>query len=250
MQAAVRVVQEMGYVSPEDHIEDDGLPLLHFALLHARQELPPVELHWRIHWYEKSFAHDRLLPSMPKASQTWRASPADEFVALLLFYARDGFIDLRVAADISAWWESFGLSIPQGALDEIVADYPQLAHVICAALKVAERVVGIPNENIIQCAPALTWRDRAAVRLATPNPRASRSQLYANSGLIDGLLSPAGGLRAFIYRQVLPPREVLIEQARHAARPHTRSRLGRCLGVLTRYALASRQLVRSPETLK
>ena len=46
---AVEVVRTLGYAVPTDHVEQGGLPLLHFVLAHERGELPPVELHWRVH---------------------------------------------------------------------------------------------------------------------------------------------------------------------------------------------------------
>jgi len=107
---AVEVVGELGYAAPTDYVQDCGLPQLHFLLAHRRQKLPPVELHWRVHWYERSFAHERLLPPVGDSSGDWRPAPADELVALLLFYARDGFIDLRLATDLSAWWTSMAPS--------------------------------------------------------------------------------------------------------------------------------------------
>ena len=58
---AVAVVRRLGYAPPRDRVGGDGLPLLHFGLVHERGELPPVELHWRVHWYESRFAHERLL---------------------------------------------------------------------------------------------------------------------------------------------------------------------------------------------
>src|SRR5205814_8803590 len=95
LKRAVEVVRELGYARPTDYVDSSGLPLLHFALVHERDELPPVELHWRIHWYETRFARERLLA--PDGAPDWRPAPVDELAALLLFYARDGFTGLRQA---------------------------------------------------------------------------------------------------------------------------------------------------------
>ncbi len=95
LQAAVGVVRGLGYGAPTDYVEACGLPQLHFVLVHERGELPPVELHWRLHWYERNFARQRLLPATVVPSGEWRPAPADELAALLLFYARDGFVGLR-----------------------------------------------------------------------------------------------------------------------------------------------------------
>lgn len=249
LRAAVEVVRELGYGAPTDYVDANGLPLLHFLLVHERGELPPMELHWRVHWYEQRFASERLLPPAVEPLGEWRPEPAAELAALLLFYARDGFVDLRLATDLSAWWEAYGSQLPADALSRLLRDYPPLARAILAGVRAAERIVGLPTAQIISHMPRLDLRVRMAVRLANPHPRSSRSQVYADVGLIDGLLMPRGGFSAFMRRNVLPPPEVLDQQARHAARQRTRSPLGRGAGVLARYGLTIARLMRAPETL-
>jgi len=85
------------------------------------------------------------------------------------------------------------------------------------------------------------------MRLANPNPHASKSQLYAEMGLIDGLLTPPGGLGAFVRRQLLLPRDVLDELDRRAPKRRPRSTIGRGVGVLGRYGLTMTRLVRPPK---
>jgi hypothetical protein len=250
LHAAAKVVCGMGYAPPTDYVEDTGLPLLHFRLVHEQGRLPPVELHWRVHWYERSFARDRLLPNAVDRSGSWRPDPADDLAALLLFYARDGFVDLRLASDLSAWWDAFGANLKPGALDELLQAYPALARAISAAAKVAERIIGLPATQIIKRLSELDLRERMAVRLANPNPHASQSQLYADMGLIDGLLMPRGDFRAFMRRQVILPAEVLDELDRRAPKRRARSPLGRGAGILGRYGLTMTRLARVPETLR
>jgi hypothetical protein len=247
---AVDVIRGLGYDAPTDYVDDSGLPLLHFVLLHKRRELPPIELHWRVHWYEQGFACDRLLPPGVDCAGGWRPAPVDELAALLLFYARDGFIDLRLATDIGAWWDAHGAELSPGALPELMRDYPALERVIPAAVKAAENTVALPAVDIIGGTSKLGLRERVAVRLANPNPRSSQSQLYADVGLIDGLLTPSGGFRAFVRRQVLPPAEVLEQQAEHGERPRARSSIGRCAGMLARYSARIARLMRAPEVLR
>lgn len=246
---AVEVVRGLGYGPPSDHVLEDGLPLLHFVLVDERGKLPPVELHWRVHWYERRFACDRLLPPEVDPEGGWRPAPVDELAALLLFYARDGFIDLRMACDLSAWWDAHGAQLSPGALAELTRSYPELERPILSAVAAAERVVGLPAEEILGDARPLSLRERTAVRLVNPNPHASSSQLYADMGLVDGLLTPPGGFGAFVRRQLLPPAEVRDQQARHGSRARSRSRLGRCAGVLGRYGWRLAHLPRGPETL-
>ncbi len=294
LQEAVQVARGLGYGDPTDHLLADGLPLLHLRMLDPRRKLPPLELHWRVHWYERDFARQRLLPPRPGPWEGWRPAPADELAALLLFYARDGFIDLRIATDISAWWDARGGELeaegnargaaladagalarggpPEeegpvqgaalaearalaqtatgarvggpaeaqtlaqgGALAPLLHAYPQLARVLPAAAHVAQKVVGLPAARLLEGAPGP--RERLAVRLANPHPTSTQSQLYADMGLVDGLLAPRGGFREFVRRQLLPPEEVLDQQARHGQRSGARSSSARFLGVLARYAL-------------
>jgi hypothetical protein len=247
LRAAAEVVQGLGYRGPTDYVRNDGLPLLHFVLVHGRDELPPVELHWRVHWYERRFARERLLPAADAPRSDWRPSRSAELVALLLFYARDGFIDLRLASDLGAWWDKFGAEVRPGALGELLMSYPALAGVISASIQVVETMVGVPAKRCIGEIPHPRRRDRIAVRLANPNPRTSQSQLYADMGLVDGLLAPRGGFGAFVRRQLFPPRAVLKEHARSGAKGWPRSPAGRCAGMLARYSLTLTRLIRSPE---
>ena len=242
LSAAVEAVRRLGYQVPRDHVEAGGLPLLHFALAHERGELPPVELHWRIHWYERDFARERLLSPLEDPLGKWRPTPFDELVALLLFYVRDGFIGLRLATDLSAWWDAFGIQVQPDALDRLLGSYPALRRAILVAAMVAEKVVGLPAAQIIGSVAEPGLRERMAVRMANPNPRASRAQLYADMGLIDWLLVPPGGLREFIRRHVLVPREVRIERARHADERKAVSSVGHGARVVGRYGLAIARL--------
>ncbi len=247
LHAAVKVVRGLGYGAPRDHVDRRGLPLLHFALVHERDELPPVELHWRVHWYECDFARERLLaPSLARGSD-WRPAPADELAALMLFYARDGFIGLRLAVDLSAWWDAFGTALEPGALERVAGAYPALSRALAVAALVAERVIGVPLARSWGDPPALGLSGRAAARLANPNPDAGQAQLYAEMGVIDALLMPPGDLRAFVRRQLLPPREVLAERARRAGRTRAASPVGHGARVLARYGLAMGRLARGPE---
>ena len=246
---AVEVVRGLGYGAPIDHVDGNGLPLLHFVLVHERGELPPVELHWRIHWYERNFSRQRLLPPAVDPLGRWRPPPAHELVALLLFYARDGFVGLRLASDLGAWWDVYGAQLSPGSLAELLHLHPALARVVPVSVQAAEATVGLPATRILGDTRRLGLRERMAVRLANPNPRSSRSQLYADIGLIDGLLMPKGGFGAFVRRNLLLPPEVLDQQAQHGARRRARSPLGRSVGVLGRYGLTMTRLLRPPETL-
>jgi len=245
---AVKVVRGLGYARPVDHVDARGLPLLHFALVHERDELPPIELHWRVHWYETHFARERLLPPSGKGANGWRPAPADELAALLLFYARDGFTGLRQATDLGAWWDAFGAELDPGALAQSARAYPALAPALAAALTVAGRTVSFPAERALGEEVALGARGRIAARLANARPYDSEAQLFAEIGLIDGLLTPRQGLPAFFRRQVAPPAEVIREHAEKAHRGRVTSTVGYSLRVLGRYALAIARLLGFPKS--
>jgi Uncharacterised nucleotidyltransferase len=249
LEAAVALVRGLGYSAPTDRLQPNGLPLLHYSLAHEQGELPPVEIHWRIHWYEGSFATERLLPraDLSLSPDVWRPAPPDELAALLLFYARDGFVDLRLACDVGAWWDMFGDSFPDEGLNEVISTYPQLARPIHTAAYVADRVVGLPRARILEVQEKRGLREVMAARLADPNPTASRGQLYADIGFIDGLLMPSREFTSFIRRQVLPPQEVLDEYARYAPQWGARSRADYSLRVCVRLGFAALKTLNSAE---
>ncbi len=91
----------------------------------------------------------------------------------------------------------------------------------------------------------LRSRQRIAVQLAAREPvYHSREQLFADIGLIDGLLTPPGGLTAFVRRQVVPPREVIRERAEKDGEATVASPLTYALSVLARFSLALASLLR------
>jgi hypothetical protein len=241
---AVEVVCGLGYERPSDHVGRDGLPLLHFTLSHPRGELPPVELHWRIHWYERNFASQVLLAPRGDPLAGWCADPAAQLLALLLFYARDGFIGLRLASDISACWDTYGGDLQAAGLEQLLCAYPALRRAVVAAAVVAERLVGLPAQQLLDTESVPGALRKIALRLANPDPHADRAQLYAEVGLVDWLLAPRGGRGEVFHRQVLVPREVRVQRAVRAGRPRPSSALGHGARVSARYAIALARLAR------
>jgi hypothetical protein len=165
---------------------------------------------------------------------------------LLLFYARDGFVDLRLATDIGTFWDLRGREIRRADLATLAGAYPPLRRPLLAAAVAAERVVGLP------AAPTRPdLRSRLAARLADPNPspRSRRSQIHAAIGLVDGLLTPRGELRDFISRQILLAPDHLDEQAQKLSRS-PRSRMSHGTRTLARIGLAGTRLARPPEAVR
>jgi len=244
LREAVTIAVELGYEQPTDPVEANGLPLLHFAMPHG--ELPAVELHWRIHWYEERFAEERLLPPTG-AGGDWRPEPVDRLIALLLYYARDGFSGMRQATDLAAWWDRFGDGLAEGELEARLASYPQLRPAVSAAARVADRTVGLPSARLLNGSP-LGSRGRVAVALADPRPYATMQQLYAEIALIDGLLTPRGGFGAYFSRQIAPSTAVIQDHTDKALGAHMTSRAGYAMRILGRCALALGRLLRIPGT--
>jgi hypothetical protein len=235
LHGAVAVARGLGYAAPSDHVGADGLPLLHLTLVHERGELPPLEVHWRVHWYESRFARERLLPPDLGAPAGWRPAPVDELAALLLYYARDGFTGLRQATDLGAWWDRFGDRVGDDDLAALARNYPELQPALAVASRLAERTVGTPP-------PGASWplgpRARTALRLGARRPAfRSREQLFAQIGLIDGLLAPPGGMARFFRRQIVPPRKVVEENAEKTGERAVSS-AGHALRTLARFCLA------------
>jgi hypothetical protein len=199
---AVGVVRLEGYGASVPSPGPEGLPELHFELLHDR--LPPVEVHWRIHWYESSFSRDMLERSAAANGEPRRADPADELVALLLFYARDGFYGLRHAADLAAWCDGHGPRGGSAWADHHVRAYPRLARPLRAAVAAAVRTVGVPGSQLLSAAGPPSSREVRAVRLASWSGKGDTEQLAANMSLVRALLGSRGSHRSLIRHDFFP----------------------------------------------
>jgi hypothetical protein len=238
LRRAVDVALEQGYEPPEDPVDRDGLPLLHQSLRHSADRLPPLELHWRVHWYERRFAAAMLARAEPRAGEPGlQPRREDQLACLLLCFARDGFQGLRLACDLSAWWDRFAGSLPAGGLVPIAREHPSLAPALTAASVAAERLAGLPAERVLAPRRSRATRVRLAARLADPGIAGGPDQSRADAGLVDWLLTPAGGHAAFVRRQLLPPRAVLAGRSR-ATGERRLTPAGHGLRVLGRYGLS------------
>lgn len=229
---AAAVVRGLGYGAPEDPVGPDGLPELHLAFVHPTDTWPPVEVHWRIHPYDERFGAERLLAPELDPRGLWEPADADQLAALLLYFTRDGFIDLRHLADLTAWWDTRGGEAAAPALEGIAVEFPRLRRALAAACAATAALGGWP----LDLAGPLDRRQRLAVRLANPHPTASTAQLFADRGLIDGLLAPRRGFPGYVRRRLLPPAPVRRRHADRADRARLRSALTRCAGILGRNA--------------
>ena len=244
---AVVAAERLGYQSAGGGVDANALPLLHVRLSHATEGLPPLELHWRVHWYESRFSRELLFRSVDAAASGRPAPLAHELASLLLFYARDGFVDLRLACDLGAWWDAFGSRLEPGALTAIIKDHPELERVLLAAARVSERIVGLPAAELIgdHCRPER--RVLLAERLANPDGRGSRQQLIADIWLVDWLLTPPGGRRDCIWRQLHTPGDIG-SSLTSPSRRHPLAAVDRAARLIPRYGLALGRLARDRAT--
>lgn len=212
LRLAVAVLEQSGYVRPR--LSDD-LPRLHHIF--ELEGEPRVDLHWRIHWYEGTYA-ERLLQRSFREGDVRRPTPFDELVSLLLFYARDGFVGLRTPVDIGAWWLAHGDSVKSGEVQAVLADHPNLSPAVAAGSLAAERVLELPISSYLDGRSFARRRTIVAARLADWPAEHSDAQTDVALKLVDGLLTKRGDRWAFVQRAVFRdiPGPVLTAPVRRA----------------------------------
>jgi hypothetical protein len=198
MRRAVAAVEGAGYVRPR---VSDELPRLHHIF--EAGDSPPVELHWRLHWYEGQYAAE-LLERTVRDGDVRRPAPADDFVSLLLVYARDGLVGLKAPVDIAAWWSRYGSALEPGEVRSIVRQHPALARPVAAAALAAESVLGLPITSCLEPKLLRPRRTIAAVHLLDWAAVQSAGELDVSAKVVDGLLTPPAQALAFIQRAAFP----------------------------------------------
>lgn len=209
LRAAIETLEAAGYAAPTGTAWADGLPLFEHGLAPRVPWLPRVDLHWRVHWYERRFSERLLERKLVDDAGTPRPAPEDELAMLLLMYSRDGFWGLRLPADIAAWWDRYGHELGSDGLRSIASEHPELVPALASAAVVCERIVGLPAERLLDAKALGRRRSRLAARLANWGAEGQQSQYSANVKLVDCLLVPGGGRLAFARRHVLLPRTVI-----------------------------------------
>ena len=234
---AVTALSELGWRWETGGSRIGGLPILHETLRHAK--LPRVELHWRLHWYEGRFATDALARAEPAASgEPLAMQPLDGLVALLLFYARDGFSGLRYPADAAAWWDTRCLGASMPSPGQFVTErYPALVAPVGVASAILSDLVGLPSDA--SCASPFRWR--LAAGLSSPFLDGGRQQAEANAALADVLLAPPHAVGDAL-RRILQNAPVDTSGPVTTVAGPWGASLGHIMRVLRRWALA---LVRS-----
>lgn len=217
---AAQVLVEHGFAPPRDVRRANGLPDLHLVLEH--DELPPVELHWRIHWYERAFSAAVLERAAPGPDGLLRPAQDDLAASLLLFYARDGFHGVRQAVDLAGWWETRAEDMPDAFLEGHARRYPELALALTASARVVEQFTGTPATRWLGSGASSGRRLHMATRLADWTQRGDRDQLRANVSLVNGLLGPRSYGRAFAHRELLSYGDTTLDHAAHVAKRFVR----------------------------
>jgi hypothetical protein len=204
IRSAVETLRALGYPAPEDPAWTAGLPEMHYTLTGEGAAAPRVELHWRVHWSERSFSDELLRSATAGPDGLRRADPVHEFALLLLIYARDGLYGPRLVTDITAWWDQLGDRLLPGALDGIVARNPALRRSIVAALECLQRFVGVSASRTLSDAAA-DRSTRRAVALADPFIADENADVFATVMLIDALLSMGREKLGFLRRYYWQP---------------------------------------------
>jgi hypothetical protein len=184
-----------------------GLPHYHWRLSIDTPVPLGLELHWRIHWYETSLTDEMLKHSIRGEDGGRQLSPIDELVSLLLVYVRDGYVGLRIAADIAAWWDRNGDALPSHALDPVMDAHPPLRNALLGALAVAERTVGLPRTRLVSPSWHESRRASLGMRLANWCALGDEEEVATNITLNDLLLTPRGGYGVFLRHYYLQPVE-------------------------------------------
>ena len=195
--SAIGSLERLGYARPR---RSEQLPRLHHIF--EAQGAPPVELHWRVSWYETRYADEAI-------DRSWLAhgirvpAPADELVMLLLMYARDGLAGVRFPLDVAAWYRRHG----PGALvavDPMLRRHGALQRPVLAAALAVDRLLGLDLGARIgprQQPPAGTV---AALRLQDWAQLLGPQYADVAVKIVDGLLTQPRGQPGWLARVVLP----------------------------------------------
>jgi hypothetical protein len=175
----------------------DGLPHYHARLTPANRSSQPVELHWRVHWYERRFTDSVLDGSAYSPAHGRRLTPRDELALLTLILVRDGFVSLRLAADIAAFWDAHQAHIEPRALDLVIEEHPKLRRALLAGVVALDEVVGIPRRGLVSERWPTGTRARLASALADWSLSKPPHERADDIRLVDLMFTPPSALGVF-----------------------------------------------------
>lgn len=197
MRQAIGVIEDQGYVRPR---VSDELPRRVHHIFEAA-DAPPIELHWRISWYESTYSRGMLARAKHDLGVR-QPTPADELISLLVFHARDGLVGLRYPVDVAAWWDRYCEEPDLGAAWQIVRAHPALERPFVAAALAVERVLGVPIASRV----GATYRRSTlgAVSLLDWAEVRPPAQTDAAIKIADGLVTAPTALPGWVRRVLLP----------------------------------------------
>ncbi len=178
------LVERLGWEPSHEPLFSNGLPDYHHT--HLSQGLAPtVEVHWRVQWYDERSHTESLLANAVTIDGLKVPAALDILGIALLGYARDGFHRLRIAADIAAWWETFGQL--HGRDVEAMLSSGPLARPLTIAAQAAAHVVGTPQPQL----RAVDRLAKLAEGVALADEPCSARVFHAQRALIDVAVCPA-----------------------------------------------------------
>ena len=209
---ALRALARRGY----EHVRVDNwigpLPLFETSLRGQEKEwLPPIDLHWRVHWHERDFSLGLLRRAPQGRNGLPLPQPVDEFAAMLLMYGRDGLLGARGAADAAGWWDAHEPSGEAPLLDDLVRSHPKLRRTIVAAAEVLDELVGIPAARVVSAPRRRTARSSLPARVQDHSMERDRRKQEAAVMLVDWLLTPREDRSDFVRRHLFLPLPAVAE---------------------------------------
>jgi hypothetical protein len=197
LRPAIDAIQRAGFVWRPGR----STPVLHH-LLESKDDVP-VELHWRVSWYENEYAGDVMGRSFV-ADDVRRPALTDDLAILLLVHARDGLSGLRTAVDVAAWWDLYPGAVSAPELEGLMAAHPALRRPLTAAAVAAEEVLEVPIASTLLPAVRVGRRTRAAIALADWLGAGNDASRDASTKVVDGLLTEWRGAGSYVRRAMFP----------------------------------------------
>lgn len=221
---AIRALKERGY----SHARVDGwigaLPLFETSLTALKPTLPPIDLHWRVHWYEDAFSRELLEHTPDDHRGLPVPAPLDEFATMLLMHARDGFLGVRGAADAAAWWDARSPNGDRPVLDELASSHEALQPALATTAVLFDQLVGIPSSRLLGESGREAYRS-LPLRFQNHSLWGSDVQRDAVMKLVDWFLTPRGGRGDYVRRHIVLPPAVVAEAYGREPREGWRGRL-------------------------
>jgi hypothetical protein len=175
-------------------------PVLHLSYGHP--SAPPIDLHWRIDWYEDLYA-DGLLDRSRLQDNLRIPAAEDELLSLLVFHSRDGLEGLRFPADVAAWWKLLGSEETIAACSRLAERHAPLRRPLEAAAIAIEQVTLLPVRSAVCPSDA---RRRVALAVAMMDWAGDHDERTRDvtAKVVDGMLCELPALPGWAMRALVP----------------------------------------------